>query len=390
MRFSTFIFWACSFLILYTYFFYPIILFVAYCLVQLQRDIDYLSRRSDRRVRLNEEQELPGITMIVPVYNEEDHLAEKVRNIAETNYPADRVQVIFVSDGSTDRSNQILSRINQARVEVILKERGGKPTALNLAVERAKNPILVFSDGSTLFEGNAIRKLVRHFSNPKVGAVCGALKFAANDESQQTEGVYWKYESMLRLMESRLGATLTASGAIYALRHDAWIPLSPNTVLDDLVTTLNVRKQGYRVLYDPEAVALDFAASSVKGEFARRVRIAMGSFRSLGEFLRASLPGFTLIAFVSHKLMRWFIPILFLAIFFSNAFLIHQRFYQAVFILQIAFYMWAAAGFIFQAQLRRIRFALIGYFLLAMNLAFLVGLYRCFTTRKGVTWQRVS
>jgi len=252
------------------------------------------------------------------------------------------------------------------------------------------DPVLVFSDGSTLFEDDALRNLVRHFSNPKVGAVCGALKFAANNESQQTEGVYWKYESALRLMESRLGATLTASGAIYALRREAWIPLSTDTVLDDFVTTINARKQGYTVLYDPEAVALDFAPSSVKGEFARRVRIAMGSFRSLGKFLSASLPGFTRIAFISHKLLRWFVPLLLLGIFFSNLFLVRQDLYAAFFVLQAAFYTWAAVGFIFQRPLRRIRFALIGYFLLAMNVAFLVGMYRCLTTRKGATWQRVN
>jgi cellulose synthase/poly-beta-1,6-N-acetylglucosamine synthase-like glycosyltransferase len=390
MKLSTFIFWTSTFLLFYAYFFYPLILFVAYSFVQFRRDIDYLSRRSDRRVRPNEEQDLPAITMIVPVYNEEEHLAEKIRNIAETNYPADKVQVIFVSDGSTDRSNEILSRIKQLNVEIIFKSRGGKPTALNAATERAKNAILVFSDGSTLFEVGALRNLVRHFSNPKVGAVCGALKFAANELSQQTEGVYWKYESVLRLMEARLGATLTASGAIYALRRDAWIPLSAETVLDDFVTTVNARKQGYDVLYDPEAVALDFAPSSVKGEFARRVRIAMGSFRSLGEFLHAPLPGFTRFAFISHKLLRWIVPLLLLAIFFSNVFLIRHYFYQLFFVLQVAFYAWAAAGFIFQKHLRRIRFALIGYFLLAMNLAFLVGLYRCLTTRREATWQRVS
>ena len=346
-------------MILYTYLLYPVVLFSGYAFVQL-------------------------------VYNEEEHLAEKIANLKQTDYPSKKLRAIFVSDGSTDRSNEILSRLDEPGVEVIFKARGGKPTALNVAVERSRSSILIFSDGSTLFEPNAIRMLVRHFLNPAVGAVCGALKFAANAESQQTEGVYWQYENVLRLMESRLGATLTASGAIYALRRAAWVPLSVETVLDDFITPVNARKQGYGVVYDPEAVALDFAPSSVKGEFSRRVRIAVGSFRSLGELVRAPLPGFTRFAFFSHKFMRWIVPQLLLALLISNMFLLAQRLYQVSFALQMAFYVWAALGFFFQRQLRRIRFASIGYFLFAMNLAFLVGLIQCLTSRKEAIWQRVN
>jgi cellulose synthase/poly-beta-1,6-N-acetylglucosamine synthase-like glycosyltransferase len=390
MKAAAYIFWISLFLVFYTYLFYPVILFCAYTAVQLKRDIDYLTGRRNRRARGQSDDDLPPVTMIVPVYNEEEHLEEKIANVRQTDYPADKLQVIFVSDGSTDRSDSILETLKEPNVRVIYKARGGKPTALNVGVEQAINPILIMSDGSTLFEPDAIRMLVRHFDQPEVGAVCGSLKFAANAESQQTEGFYWKYESMLRLMESRLGATLTASGAIYALRREAWIPLSPDTVLDDFVTPINARNQGFDVLYDPEAIALDFAPSSVKGEFARRVRIAMGSFRGLGTFLTARLSTFTRFAFLSHKLMRWTVPQFLLLVIFSNLFLLGTRFYLVIFGLQAAFYFWAALGYLFQKQLKKIRFALVGYFLLAMNLAFLVGLFRFLTTKKGATWQRVS
>ncbi len=390
MHVAAIIFWICAFLILYTYLLYPAVLFSGYAFVQLRSDINYLNRRRNRRASMQSDEELPEVTMIVPVYNEEEHLEEKIANLKQTDYPSEKLRAIFVSDGSTDRSNEILSRLDEPGVEVIFKARGGKPTALNVAVERSRSSILIFSDGSTLFEPNAIRMLVRHFLNPAVGAVCGALKFAANAESQQTEGVYWQYENVLRLMESRLGATLTASGAIYALRRAAWVPLSVETVLDDFITPVNARKQGYSVVYDPEAVALDFAPSSVKGEFNRRVRIAVGSFRSLGELVRAPLPGFTRFAFFSHKFMRWIVPQLLLALLISNMFLLGQRLYQVSFALQMAFYVWAAMGFFFQRQLRRVRFASIGYFLFAMNLAFLVGLIQCLTSRKEAIWQRVN
>ena len=390
MTSTVLIFWISFILILYTYVIYPGILFFAYALVQLRRDIDYLTRRRNRRAGRRRDEDLPAVTMIVPVYNEEEHLEEKIENVRQMSYPREKLQVIFVSDGSTDRSTAILGLLDESGVEVIFKARGGKPSALNAGVARANNPILIFSDGSTLFKADAVRMLVRHFANPEVGVVCGSLQFVASVESKQTEGVYWKYESMLRLMESRLGATLTASGAIYALRREAWTPLSTDTVLDDFITPVNARTKGYRVLYDPEAVAHDFAPSSVKGEFARRVRIAMGSFHSLGTFLKADLPGFTRFAFLSHKLMRWIVPQLLLAVLISNMFLLDRRFYQVFFGLQMAFYLWAAMGFFFQRQMRRIRFASIGYFLFAMNLAFLVGLIQCLTSRKEAIWQRVD
>jgi cellulose synthase/poly-beta-1,6-N-acetylglucosamine synthase-like glycosyltransferase len=390
MHIAVIIFWISGFLIAYTYFLYPLVLFCGYTVVQLQRDIDYLNRRRNRRVSTPANEELPRVTMIVPVYNEEEHLLEKIANLRQSDYPSEKVEVIFISDGSTDRTNEILSRLENPGVKVILKDRGGKPTALNVGVERALNPILIFSDGSTFFEPDAIRMLVRHFSNPNVGAVCGALKFEANQESQQTEGIYWRYENVLRLMESRFGATLTASGAIYALRRQAWVPLSADTVLDDFITPMNARKQGYSVIYDPEAMASDFAPNTIQGEFTRRVRIAVGSFRSLGQLLNAPLPSFTGFAFFSHKFMRWVVPQLLLALLITNFFLLDRRIYAAFFGLQMVFYCWAAAGFLFRKKLCRIRFASIGYFLVAMHLAFLVGLIQCMSTRKEAIWQRVN
>jgi cellulose synthase/poly-beta-1,6-N-acetylglucosamine synthase-like glycosyltransferase len=390
MSIAALIFWTCLFLILYTYFLYPAILFVAYTVEQFRRDVNYLARRRNRRAAAPQHADLLPVTMLVPVYNEEEHLEEKIENLAAMDYPTDKLQVIFVSDGSTDRSNEILGRLKRPGVEVIFKERAGKPSALNVAMERARNPVIVFSDGSTLFEPDALRMLVRHFSSPEVGVVCGSLRFATNSQSQQTEGVYWRYESMLRLMEARLGATLTSSGAIYAIRREAWAPLSPDTILDDLMTVVNARKRGYTVVYDCEAIALEFAPQSVKGEFARRVRIAIGSFRSLRELMHASLPAFTCFALFSHKLVRWMVPFLLVGVVLSNALLLNSHTYALLFVGQVIFYAWAAAGFLFEEHMRRVRFALVGYFLLAMNLAFLVGLYRCLTSRKDGFWQRVN
>jgi len=385
------LFWLSLGLVAYTYFVYPAVLFAGYSLSQLRSDWRYLVNRRGRRVPAVQEDALPEVSFLIPAYNEEAHLPEKIINLREMDYPGQKVHVIFVSDGSTDRTNEILRQLPDANFEaIILPNRSGKATALNQAVLRARNEILVFSDASTLFAPDALRKLSRHFADARVGAVCGALRFRASAESQQTEGIYWKYESMIRLMEGRLGATLTASGAIYALRREAYHRLNPRTVLDDFVIPMNARDAGYQVLYDPEAIATDYAPPSIKGEFKRRVRLATGSFRSLVSLLRVPMGGFGRFAFISHKLLRWVLPLLLCTLLISNIALLHHSLYAAFGLLQLFFYLWAGFGFVFRERMQTVRFGLLAYFLLAMNFAFLLGLFRSFSDHEEATWQRIS
>jgi cellulose synthase/poly-beta-1,6-N-acetylglucosamine synthase-like glycosyltransferase len=385
------LFWLSLSLIVYTYFIYPAVLFVAYLIVQTGRDWRYLINRIDRRVAALDADAIPEVSFLIPAYNEEVHLLEKLSNLRDMDYPRQKVQILIVSDGSTDATNEILKSLPDPNVEVIfLPQRSGKATALNQAVFRARHEILVFSDASTLFAPDAVRKLVRHFADPEVGAVCGALRFHGSSESQQTEGIYWKYESMIRLMEGRLGATLTASGAVYALRRKAYLALDPTTVLDDFVIPMNARRSRYRVLYDPEAIATDYAAESIKGEFNRRVRLATGSFASLMSLLRVPMGGFGTFAFVSHKLLRWVLPLILCVFLVTNAALIRHPTYAVFGLLQLSFYLCAALGYLFRERTRGVQLVLIPFFLLAMNFAFLVGLFRCLTKQEKVIWQRVS
>ena len=254
---------------------------------------------------------------------------------------------------------------------------------------RARGDVLVFSDAATLYRSDALKKLVRHFADPRVGVVCGALRFEASLESRQTEGVYWRYESMLRLMESRLGVTLTASGAIYAMRREYFVPFPTDTLVEDLLVPLNARRAGFRVLYEPDAIATDFAPLTVAGEFSRRVRIATGSFRALGEILRGPIDPMTAFAFFSHKLLRWILPFLLLGMLLTSAFLWQRPLYRVLLVAQVGFYAWAAAGCIFRRRVQGIRFALVAYYLLAIHVAFLVGFMRFLTGHRGVEWRQV-
>lgn len=385
------VFWLCVSLVLACYFLYPVVLFLAYCFAQVKRDLQYLHKRDNRRVPVLSDQELPEVTVVVAAYNEMERLPDKISSLDEIDYPANKLRFVFVSDGSSDGTAEFLGRITRPNFEAILKPaRGGKAAALNDGLARAHTEILILSDASTLFTREGIRRLVRHFNDAKLGVVCGSLEFRSIATTGGNEGVYWSAESMMRLMESRLGATLTASGAFYAIRKACFPQLSADTVLDDLMIPMHARSMGYKVAYDPEAIAIEFPASTIEGEYVRRIRIATGSFRALGTLLKTPMPGFTRIAFIGHKLLRWAVPFLLLGILLSNAFLIGSPLYRGFFAAQLLFYLWAAVGYFLRKHAARLRFLLLGYFVVAMNFAFLVGFLRFMRRSPRITWERVS
>jgi cellulose synthase/poly-beta-1,6-N-acetylglucosamine synthase-like glycosyltransferase len=388
---AKFVFWFSILLVVYPYVLYPLVLFLTYSVTQAWRDLRYLGSPRNRRTETPSLSALPGVSIIVPAYNEEKVLPGKIDNLRDVDFPRERLQVIFVSDGSQDGTNQILQNLRgENYLCILLDDRKGKANALNQAVARATNEILVFCDASTIFEVDAIKKLVRHFSDPEVGAVCGAVRYQAGADAQQTEGAYWKYESALRMMEARLGAILNASGCIYALRRECFSPIPQSTILEDFVIPMRARRLGFSVLYDSEAVAIEFPASTVSGEFTRRVRLAVGSFRAVGDLVRVPWKGFTPFALISHKLLRWLVPFFAITLLASNVMLMRSPSYRLALAAQVLFYCWAGLGFFFYQHMRRVRYGLVPYFLFAMHLAFIVGFFRCLVGSDRAVWQKVS
>jgi cellulose synthase/poly-beta-1,6-N-acetylglucosamine synthase-like glycosyltransferase len=355
-----------------------------------------MASSNNRRAKNQDESNLPHVSVIVAAFNEEKDLPRKLQNLQELDYPADRMQVVIVSDGSTDSTNEILHRVTSSNIEaVILSENQGKANALNCGVARAQHKILILTDTSTVFYRDSVRKLVRHFCDPSVGTVCGTVQLVGSDESRNTEGTYWKYDQALRLMEGRLGATIVATGAIYATRRQCFVPLDPSTILDDLIIPMNTRRAGLRIVHDPEAVAKEFSAESVANEFTRRVRLAVGSFRALSSLMTLRLDLVSAWALFSHKLLRWIVPFLLAGLLGSSALLgasavNGNAIYRGALLLQVAFYLWAGLGYLFRSRLRNVRFALVGYFLLTMHLAFAVGLYRYLFRDQRASWERVA
>lgn len=386
------VFWTCLFWCVYVYVLYPLLLLNACAIVQARRDWTYFSHRGDRRHRNTAAEGLPFVSIVIPVHNEANHLREKLENLRALDYPADRLEAIFISDGSTDESNAIL-QAEAAPFRVVINSRQqGKAETLNRGVALASHPILVLCDAATILSPDAVRQLVRHFEAPHVGAVCGALQFRANAESRRTEGLYWRYESTIRLMEARLGATLTASGALYALRRECYRPLQSRDLLDDFVIPMNARALGYAVHYDPEATAVDVAGSSIEEEFTRRVRLAVGSFRALVPLLRVPLNWRTRWALLSHKVGRWLLPFVLLPMLVATLLLVPRPVYTAALAAQVGFYLLALLGMWLRRNGGRaqVKIASLAYYLLAMNAAFVVG-FALLVFRHGETkWQRAQ
>ena len=385
------IFWVCLTVAAYTYVLYPILLFLVYSWVQMRRDLRYLIFRDNRRVGEAEDSALPKVSLIIPAYNEERYLVNKIDNVRALDYPPERLEVIFVSDGSVDRTNGILESVESVNMKtVFLQSRAGKANALNHGVAASDADILCFSDASTLFAPDVIRRLVRHFVDPQIGVACGSVRLVGTDESRLTEGFYWRFESVLRLMEARLGATLNASGCVYAMRRECYRPLRIGELIDDFTAPMNARKLGYRVIEDPEAIATEVSADSIGAEFVRRKRLAIGSFGALKHAFGLPPLSFTSFAFFSHKFLRWILPLLLVGLLASNAVLTTSLPYRLVFVAQIMFYLWAALGFAFRNSIRSFRFALFGYFLVTVHLAFLIGFWQYLLGRTSSAWQKIG
>lgn len=382
------IFWICLFLIVYTYVLYPVVLFAIASVVQTWRDLRYALKRDDRRTRFGE---LPTVSIIIPAYNEEGVIREKLENATTVDYPKDKLEVIVVSDGSTDRTNEIVSQFGQGVKLIVQPQRSGKPAGLNRGIAEATGEVVVITDANTMFSPTAVRYLVRHFRDETVGAVLGDLACIPM-ESFKLEHRYWNYERMLKFLESRIGAVLGGQGGIYAIRRSCYHPIPNETWVDDLVIGMLIKQAGYRVIYDTEAQAYEQTTSSVEAEFVRKARIAAGDFQSFAFTWRLLNPlrGSIAFSFWSHKVLRWLSPFFMIAVLVANLFLLNHRLYQITFALQLILYGSGVLGYLTRNIPILSKLLALPYYFLFMNLALLVGFFRWLTGSQRVTWQRIG
>jgi poly-beta-1,6-N-acetyl-D-glucosamine synthase len=338
----------------------------------------------------------PSISIIVSAYNEEKVIAERIDNIKNLDYDFNKLELIFGSDCSSDKTNEILSQKSQEYSWVrtqIFSIRRGKANVLNDLAHLAKNEILVFTDANTKFEKDAILKLISKFSDVKVGGVCGRLELEEpkyHFDKSNREKLYWKYETHLKKLEGDLGILISANGAIYAIRKELFIRFPDHeAITDDLYQTFAVLDQGYDFLYAFDSVAKEEVSKKIITEFKRKVRFAATNFQTL-KFFKSLLFNKKILlpyALCSHKLIRWFVPWLLIVLFFSNLALIdNSRIYHILFFIQITFYLSAVIGYVLNLAKVNISVFSVVYYYLVTNLALMIGFIRFLTKRHSYVW----
>lgn len=336
--------------------------------------------------------ELPSVSFVVAAYNEEMVIEEKVRNCLAIDYPPDKLEFFFVSD-STDGTNDILRRSESSRIHVkILPERRGKLAAIGEIYPLCRRDVTVLSDANTYYYPDSVRKLVRHFRHPGIGAVTGDVRLLKSKQKfGEGEGLYYRYERKLQELESALWSTVAIDGGMYAVRGELWYHTTNSLVSDDFVTGMTVGRQGYRIVFDPDAIAEEDPTPTDGMEFRRKIRVIAYAVQSLVE--REGLPrwhqGRFLLAYVSHKLLRWFAPaFLLLALLAAAGLSFYGAAGRAFLAAQLLFYVLALAGWRFQ-QLES-KLVRVPYYFSMVNLAALLGVIRGLRRQQHSVWVRTE
>lgn len=377
---------ACLLGLLHTYILYPVSLWL----------LSFVRRDRRHRAIIASETPLPSVTILLSAYNEEAVLPRKIENFLRLDYPADRLFLLVGSDGSTDRTGEILREASRdPRIRARLFERGGKAAAVNKLAAEAETEILLFTDANTYFEPDTIRKMVRHFADDRIGGVCGNLRLVASigNIGSTGEESYWKVESWLKKREGGIESTLGATGAIYAIRRALFVPQpTDRKIADDLLLPLRIAAAGYRVVYDAEAVGFEETANSMLQEFRRKIRNAVGTFNVI-RVIRPDAAGFSPFvryAFFSHKLLRWVVPFFLIGLLAAT---IGLLFLGAPLLpllwFQLAFYALALVGLAAEAFRVNIGFLSMPLYFMAVNTSLLLGWFRLSSEGKTVTWTPV-
>ena len=339
------LFWLCMAIVVYTYVGYGIVLYLLVFVKRLATKAKPLADITDDR--------LPEVTLMVCAYNEEDIIAEKMDNTRRLDYPSDRLHLVWVTDGSNDNTNVLLSAYPEVKV-IYFPERCGKAVALKHGIKEIDTEIIMMTDANTMLNPEAVREVARLMQDPKVGCVSGEKKVMArsdSDEAAQGEGLYWKYESTLKRLDSELYSAMGAAGELCVIRRQLMTDIPDDTLLDDFIISMEIVKKGYKIAYTSNAYAMEYGSADLHEESKRKRRIAAGGLqscwrlRSLMNPLRHQVVAFQ---FVSHRVLRWTItPVCLFALVPLNTLLVLSGegiVYTIIWILQILFYASAAAG----------------------------------------------
>lgn len=337
----------------------------------------------------------PSITIIITAYNEERDLAAKLNNTLELDYPKDKLEIIVASDCSSDATDSIATSFSDRGVRLHRQtQRLGKTAAQNAAVELASGEVILFSDATTLYRPNVLKTMVRNFADPSIGCVAGQLIYVDPSNSGVGHGAvsYWSYEVFLKQHESQVRSLIGVSGCLYAVRRSAYVPLYHEACSDFIIATKMV-EQGLRAVYEPAAICEEQTNRRADKEFAMRVRVITQTYNDLWRHRHMMNPlrgGIYAVELLSHKVMRYMVPVFLLLILVSSILLaINSTIYFAILLAQIVCYVFALGGYLLQRLgVHAKLLALPHYFLLA-NLAATVAFYKFLRGERYARWEPI-
>lgn len=386
------LFWASLLIVFYTYIGYGILLYI---IIRVKR----LFWGSPQKAVLPADDELPSMTLMICAYNEEDVVAEKMENTLALDYPKDKLRIMWVTDGSSDRTNELLKAYPEVDI-VFSPERRGKTAALKHGLRELKTRYVAFTDANTMINAGALREIARLFTDPTVGCVSGEKRVAARKAGEMAaegEGLYWKYESTLKRWDNELYSTMGAAGELYAMDPKLCREVPDEALLDDFMMSMYVVQAGKRIAYTPDAYAQEYGSANIFEESKRKRRIAAGGLQSIW-WLRSMLNPFhqPLVTFqyVSHRVLRWSItPIAMVLLLLVNIALVAMgagNFYTVILILQILFYLMALAGWLLNRYGYKNKLLYTAYYFMFMNFNVFRGMAYLRTHGKSGAWEKAK
>ena len=391
MFFLKFTFWFSAVIVFYSYLGYGLVLWIFLKIKNLFWRSESLA--ADQAFE-------PAISLVIAAYNEHDIIEQKIQNCLEINYPRSKLHIVFVADGSNDGTPDVIRKYPEVQL-LFTPERLGKVAAINRAMVFIKTPFVVFCDANTFLNKESIKELVKHYQDEKIGAVAGEKKVINNaalgDAASSGEGIYWKYESFLKALDSKFFTVVGAAGELFSIRTKLFSAVPTHVLLDDFIISMNICKKGYRVVYEPKAYASEKPSFSIKEEQKRKIRISAGGFQSvlmLADLLNIFKYGRLSFQYISHRVLRWIVcPVLLPIIFFSNVVLFFasaDAVYTAILVGQIAFYIAATVGYYYASKNIKIKALYIPYYFVFMNFALYLGLKRFLGNQQSVLWDKAK
>ena len=338
----------------------------------------------------------PAITLIISAYNEEHILKEKIANTLQIDYPKDQLTVIFITDGSVDRSMEMI-KANGSFTLLHQPERKGKLAAIKRAMQIVTTPIVVFSDANSMLNSECLTRIANHYRNATTGGVAGEKKILKTESSAvgKAEGLYWQYESFMKKQDAAFNTVVGAAGELFSVRTELFVAPEDHIILDDFVISMNVCLKGYKIEYEPRAYATEMPSANIGEERKRKIRISAGAYQSIGVLKKAfnffRHPLLT-IQYLSRRVLRWVVcPVMLIALFISNFFIvvtIDSFLFNCFLIAQVAFYLAAIVGWIMMKRSKSAGIFTVPFYFLFMNWCLIIGFTRFAMKKQTVIWDK--